>query len=104
MAGKVLNLGTRERHETVALEKIKDTLSQEIGHNANVIAIVKTVAQVNAFIPVGLVVRGQGGQDSQFDPRRIAVFLDGADDFDCTAIPALFIVGFHHFSERPLSQ
>lgn len=104
MTGKVLDLSAGKGHEAVAFEKIKDTLAQEIGNNANVVAIVETVAQVNAFIPVGLVVRGQGRQDSQFDSRRIAVFLDRADNFDCTAIPALFVVGLHHFSERPLSQ
>lgn len=52
LSGKILNLSAGERHENVALQKIKDTLTQKISNNANVIAIVETVAQVNAFIPI----------------------------------------------------
>lgn len=38
---KILNLGTRKRDKTVALEKVKDTLAQQVGDDANVISIVE---------------------------------------------------------------
>lgn len=41
---EILNLSAGKRHETVALEEIKNTLTQKIGYNANVIAIVEAIA------------------------------------------------------------
>lgn len=41
---EILNLSAGKRHETVALEEIKNTLTQKIGYNANVVAVVEAIA------------------------------------------------------------
>jgi hypothetical protein len=38
-----------ERNEIVPLEEVKDTHSKEFSDNANMVSIVKTVLQMNAF-------------------------------------------------------
>lgn len=42
-------MGRRKGNKVIALEKVKDTHAQEFRDNANVIAIIKTILQVNAF-------------------------------------------------------
>ena len=58
---KVLDLTAGKRHKPVTLQKIKHTLPEEIGHNADVVSEIKTITEVDALVAVGLVVRGQGG-------------------------------------------
>ena len=44
LSGKILDLCTRERHKIIALQKVENTLSQKIGDNADMVAIVEAVA------------------------------------------------------------
>ena len=41
---EILNLSAGKRHEIVAFEEIKNTLTQKIGYNADVVAIVEAIA------------------------------------------------------------
>ena len=45
----MLNVGRLKRNEIIPLEKVEDTHSKELGNNANMIAIIKTILQMNAF-------------------------------------------------------
>lgn len=45
-------------YESVALEEVEDALAQEVGDNADVVAEVKRVSQVDALVTVVLVVAG----------------------------------------------
>jgi hypothetical protein len=75
LSSKVLNLGTWERHKAVAFEEIKDTLSEQVCDNADVVPEVEGVSQMDALVPVVLVIEGKRGQDSQLDSRGIAILL-----------------------------
>ena len=44
LPGKVLNLTAGERHKAVSLQKIEDTLPQQVRYDADMIAVVKTVS------------------------------------------------------------
>lgn len=76
MTGKLLNLTAGEWDESIALEEIENTLSKQIGDNADMIAEIKAVSKVNAFVAVTLVVGGQSGQHAQLNARGVSVFLD----------------------------
>ena len=104
LPGKVLNLTAGEWHKAVSLQKIEDTLPQQISHDTDVIAIVKTVPQVDALVAVLLVIGGQCGQHPKFNPRSIPVLLDRADDLDGTAGLTLLVKRFNHLSEGTLPQ
>ena len=54
---KVLNLTAWERHETIALEKVEHTLTKQVCDNANMIAEVKGVSQMYAFVSIRLVIQ-----------------------------------------------
>lgn len=56
-----------KRHELVGLEKVKDALTIEVGDDANVVAVVETVAQVDALVPVLCVVRGERREHAEFN-------------------------------------
>ncbi len=45
----MLNMRRLERNETIPLEKVKDAHSKEFSNNANMIPIIKTILQMNAF-------------------------------------------------------
>lgn len=104
LPGKVLDLAAGERHEAVALEEVKDALSQQIRHDANVISIIETIPQVDALVSIGLVVGGKSGQYPQLDPGRVPILLDRTNDLDRAPSFALFIIGLHHLSKRALSK
>lgn len=86
LAGKVLDLAVRERHEVVALEEVEDALAQQVHDDADMSAVVEAVSEMYAPIAVRLVVGLQRAQDPEFDLARIAVLLDRADDLDGDAV------------------
>jgi len=45
----MLDMRGRERDKTISLEKIKDTHPKEFCNNANMVAIIKAVLQMDAF-------------------------------------------------------
>ena len=59
LAREILNLRTWERNESISFEKVEDTLPKQVCDNANVVAEVERISQVNAFVPVVLVVQSQ---------------------------------------------
>jgi hypothetical protein len=56
LPSKVLDLAVGERHKGVALQKIKDTLSQKIHNYTDMVAVVKAVSEVDTAVPVLLVI------------------------------------------------
>lgn len=72
----MLDLTAGEWHESIALEEIKDALSQQIGHDANVVPEVKAIPEVNAFVAVGFVVGSESRQYSQLNAGSVAIFLN----------------------------
>ena len=61
-------MGVREWCELVHLQEIKDALSVEVRHDADMISKVKAVTEVDAPVAVVLVVRCEGRQDAEFYP------------------------------------
>ena len=94
----------REWCELVHLQEVKDTLPVEVRDNADMISKVETVTKVDTPIAVVPVVRCQSRQDTELYPRCIAVFLDGADDFDGTLGVLFTVPGFHNFAESSLTK
>lgn len=104
LAGKLLNVSARKRHKGVAFEKVKDALAQEIGDDADVVAEVKRVSQVDTLVAVVLVVACQSRQDPQLDATSIAIFLHRADDLDGhVGIPPA-VVCLYHLPEGALAE
>lgn len=64
LASKLLNVGAGKGYELVALKKVKDTLAEQVSDNADVVAEVKRVSQVDTLVAVVLVVACQRRQDS----------------------------------------
>lgn len=62
-----MNLAVREWDEVVAFEKVKDALAEKIHDNADVATIVEAVPQMNASVPVGGIIRFQGGKDTELN-------------------------------------
>ena len=103
MSSKVLNLAVGEGNERVALEEVKDTLSEQIHDNADMAPVIKAVPQVYTSISVLCIVRFECRQDAQFNPRGISVFLDGSDDLDGNQLVSPLILGLDDLSKRALA-
>ena len=101
---EILNLAAGKRHKGIALEKVKDALSIEVGDDADVAAKVKAVSQVNAFVFIVNVVHGQCSQHSQLNTGGISVFLDRADDFDGTSRLLLLVICLDDFAKGTLAK
>jgi hypothetical protein len=56
LASKLLDLTAREWYETIALEEIEHTLSQQVCNNANVVSEIETIPKVNTLVAVALIV------------------------------------------------
>lgn len=54
-----MDLATGKRDEAVALEEIKDTLTQQICDDAYMVSVVEAISQVDALVTVVLVIRRQ---------------------------------------------
>lgn len=52
LSGKTLNLTVRERHKVVALEKVEDTLSEQVGDDADMTSIIETVSKMDTPVSV----------------------------------------------------
>lgn len=104
LSSKVLDLATGERNKAVSLEKVKHTLTEQIGDDADVVAVIEAIPQVDAFVAVLLIIRRQRGQHSQLDPRCIAVFLNRPDDLHRAPGLAVLIIRLDHLSKGSLSK
>jgi hypothetical protein len=49
---KTLNLAVGERHEVIALKEVEDTLSEQVGDDADMTSIIETVSEMNASVSV----------------------------------------------------
>jgi len=56
LTSKALDLTVREGHETVALEEVKDTLTQKIHDDADVTPVIEAIPQVDATIPILIII------------------------------------------------
>ena len=104
LPGKVLNLTAREWHEAVTLQKVENTLAQQVCNYTYVVPEIEAVAEVYAFVAVFLVVHGKSGKYSKLDSRSIAVFLHRTYDLDSTpGFPSL-VKCLDDFSEGSLAE
>ncbi len=104
MASETLDLAVGEGDKVVALEEVKDTLTQEIHDDTDVAPEVEAVAKMDAPVPVLIVVCLKSGEYSKFDSRCISVLLDRPDDFDSDRPVSSTVSGLDNFAERPLTE
>jgi hypothetical protein len=104
LASELLDVSTWEWHKGIALEEVKDALAQEVGDDANVVAEVKRVSQVDTLVAVVLVVACQSRQDPQLDATSIAVFLHRPDDLDGHVGVPPAVVCLYYLAERALAE
>lgn len=71
-----------ERDKLIALQEIKDALSEQVGDDADVVSEIKGISKMNALIAVVLVVLSKGRENSQLDARCVSVLLYRADNLD----------------------
>lgn len=93
-----------ERDEVVALEKVEDARAEQIHDDADVASEIETIPQMNASVPVLLVVRLQSLQHTQFDPRGISVLLDGPNDLNGNQLVSFSIASLDHLAKGSLAQ
>jgi len=93
-----------ERHKGIALEEVKDALAQEVGDDADVVAEVECVSQVDTLVAVVLVVACQSRQDPQLDATSIAVFLHRTDDLDGHVGVSPSVVCLYYLAESALAE
>lgn len=101
---KTLNLTVGKRDEVVTLEKVEDAGAKQIHDDADVASEIETISQMNASIPVFLVVRLQSLQDSQFDPRGISILLDGPNDLDGNQLVSFPVASLDHLAKGSLAK
>ena len=64
LTGKALDLTVGKRREDVALKEVKHALSEQVSDDADVISVIEAIPQMDALVPIVLVVGGEGGEDS----------------------------------------
>jgi hypothetical protein len=104
LLSKLLDVRAREWHEAVRLEKVEYTLTVEIGYNANVVAEVEAVPQVDTSVDVVLVVGGQCREHSQFDATGVTVLWHRSNDLDGALVSLLPVPGLDDLAERSLAE
>lgn len=75
LSRKALYLAVREGYKAIALEKIKDTLTQKVHDNTYMTSVVETISEMDASVSVLLVVGFECCEHAQFNPRGIAILL-----------------------------
>lgn len=68
------------------------------------VPVVEAICEVDALVAILFVIRRQRGQDSQFNPRCVAVFLYRADDLDRAHGLLLLVIRFDHLPKGPLTE
>ena len=101
---EMLDLAARKWNKRVALEEIKNALTEEVCDDANVVPKVKAVTQMNTLVAVLTVVVRKRLQHTQFNSRGVSIFLNGTDDLDGTPRFLLPIICFHDFAKSSLAQ
>lgn len=104
MPSKILNLTVRERHKVVALEEIENALAEKVHHDADMSSEVEAIPQMDTAVPVLLVVRLQGGENSELDLAGVTVLLYRADDLNGNIFVASLVSGLHYFTKGTLTK
>lgn len=104
LPSEALDLAVGERDEAVALKEVKDTLAKKIHYDADVAAVVKAVPKVDASISVLIIVGLEGGENPQFDPGGISVFLHRSDDLDGNEFVVPSVTGLDDLAKSALSK
>ena len=99
-----MNLTAWEGHEAVALQKVENTLTQQICDDTYVVPEVEAVAKVYALVAVVFVVHGKSREYSQLDSRSIAVLLHRTNNLDRASCLSSLVVGFDNFSKGSLAK
>jgi hypothetical protein len=91
---ETLDLAVGERDEVVALEEVEHALAQEVHDDADVASEVEAVSEVNATIPIILVIGLEGCENSKLDFAGIPILLYRSndlygDEFSVLPIPSL---------------
>lgn len=76
LASKTLDLAVGKGDKSISFQEIENALVKEIHDNADVVAIVETVSQMNAPVSVLLIVHFECGQHAKLDLRGVAVLLN----------------------------
>jgi hypothetical protein len=104
LPGKVLDLAVRKGDKAIALEEVENALPQEVHHDADVAAVVEAVPQVDASIPVLLVVGLERVQDAKLNPGGVAILLDRSNDLDSHRLAPLDVASLDDFAKGSLSE
>lgn len=104
LSSKALDLAVGKRDEAVALKEVKDALTEKIHDDADVAAVVKAVPKVDASISVLIIIGLEGGENPQFDPGGISVFLHRSDDLDRNEFVVPSVTGLDDLSKSALSK
>ena len=104
LAGKVLYLSAWKRHEAISLQEVEDALPEKICDYTDVVSEVEGVAEMYTFVPVGLIVQGEGGEDSEFDAGGVPILLDRTYYLDGTFRPFPLIPSLDNFAKSSLPE
>lgn len=97
------DMGRRERVELVVPEEVEDALVEELRYDADMIAIRKSIEEVDTLVVVGRVVLTEGAQYANLDLTGVAILLDCANDLDGDVTARMAVVTFYDFTERTLT-
>ena len=100
---KVLDLAVWEGHKVVALQEVEDALAEEVHDDADVAAVIEAVTQMDASVPVLLVIGLESRQHTKFDLASIAILLNRSDDLYGDELVASLVLGLDHLAESALS-
>jgi hypothetical protein len=100
----VLDLTVREGHEIVALQKVEHALAKEIHDNADMSSEIEAISEVDATVPVLLVVGPECLENPKLNLAGFAVLLDRANDLDGNELIGNLVSRLHNFAERALSE
>lgn len=67
LPGKALNLTVGKGHKLIALEKVKNALTQQIHDDADMPSVIEAITKVDASISVLRIIGFQGSKYSQFN-------------------------------------
>ena len=100
----MLDLAVGKGHKKRALEKIKDTLAEEVHDDANVSPKDEAVAEMHALVAVVWVVELECLEHANLYLRCLSVLLHRSDNLDGHKLICALIPGFHHLAKGALAE
>lgn len=104
LTSKRLDLAVWEGHKVVALEEVEHALAEEIHDDANVTPVIEAVPEVDATVPVLLVVDSERLEDAELDLARLAVLLHRPNDLDGDELVLDLVLCLHDLAKRSLAE